>query len=305
MNIILVSNRLSRNGTLTLGDRQSVIFVMALLVVPFLLALFFTYLLLFHAASLQHPFLQSLVLKAQQHEVARNRTYMQENLNAMAVKLGEMQAQMLRLDALGERLAKFSGVNPQEFNFAKLPPRGGSAPGALQQNLTQNDFTQQMEALMHQLDNRADQLGLMEAMVLQQKVKKVALPSNRPVTVGWYSSNYGWRIDPFTGGRAMHEGVDFMADTGTAVHAAGGGIVVFVDHYASYGNMIDVDHGNGLMSRYAHLSKSLVKVGDVVMKGQKIAEVGNTGRSTGAHLHFEVRLNGVPKNPAHYLNMPS
>jgi murein DD-endopeptidase MepM/ murein hydrolase activator NlpD len=276
---------------------------MALLVIPLLLAMIFTYLLLFHAADIPHPYLQSLVLSAQRTEAAKNQVYLRENLNAMAVKLGQMQAHVLRLDSLGERLATLTGMGKQEFNFDKKPGQGGAESGLPSRDMTMSEFGQQLDGLMKKLDDRSDQLGLMEAMLVQQQAKKVAIPSTRPVTAGWYSSNYGYRIDPFTGQKAFHEGVDFMADPGAAIHAAGGGVVVYADTYAGYGNMIEIDHGNGLISRYAHASKVLAKVGDVVMKGQKIGEVGNTGRSTGPHLHFEVRYRGAPQNPEHYLHL--
>lgn len=300
MNIILVSNSLAKSGALTLNHRQVMLLGMMLLTTPILLAIGLTYLTLFHAHRLPHPFLQSLVLSAQQSELDKNREFVQDNLNAMAIKLGQMQAQMLRLDAMGERLAKLSGIGRQEFNFSVPPGRGGAEP-TIQKELSPKDFSLQLDTLMQKLDERADQLGLMEAMLLQQKVKKVALPNQRPVTAGWYSSNFGWRIDPFTGKNAFHEGVDFMSDIGTPIHASGGGIVIFADTYAGYGRMIEIDHGNGLVSRYAHASKIFVKEGDVVMKGQKIAEVGSSGRSTGPHLHFEVRHQGAPQNPEHYL----
>lgn len=302
MNIILVSGQLAKGKTLALGHGQVMALAAALLVLPLVLAVFFTYLLLFHAADIPHPYLQSLVLSAQRTEAARSQAYTRENLNAMAIKLGQLQAQMLRLDSLGDRLGKLNGIGRQEFNFAKAPGQGGPESSVPARDLTMGEFGQQLDALMKQLDNRSDQLGLMEALAVQQQAKKVALPSERPVTTGWYSSNYGWRIDPFTGQKAFHEGVDFMADSGTPIHAAGGGIVVYADSYAGYGNMIEIDHGNGLISRYAHSSKILAKVGDVVMKGQKIGEVGNTGRSTGPHLHFEVRHRGAPQNPEHYLH---
>jgi murein DD-endopeptidase MepM/ murein hydrolase activator NlpD len=300
MNIILVSNSLAKSGSLTLNNRQVILLGFGLLALPLLLAAGMTYMALFHASLLPHPFLQTLVLSAQQNELEKNREYVQENLNAMAVKLGQMQAQMLRLDAMGERLAKLSGLPRQEFNFSLKPGRGGAEP-SIQKDLTPKDFSQQLDALMNKLDERADNLGLMEAMLLQQKVKVVALPNQRPVSTGWYSSNYGWRIDPFTGKNAFHEGVDFMADVGSSIHAAGGGVVVFADTHAGYGRLIEIDHGNGLVSRYAHASKITVKEGDVVMKGQKIGEVGSSGRSTGPHLHFEVRHDGAPQNPEHYL----
>lgn len=304
MNIILVSNNLAKSRTIALDGKRIALLGIGLLLVPLLLAVVLTYLSLFHASLLPHPYLQSLVLSSQQNELSKNREYVQENLSAMAMKLGQMQAQMLRLDALGERLAKLSGMGKQEFNFTTPPGRGGAESGFPQKALTQQDFGRQLDELMNKLDARADQLGMMEALLLQQKVKKVAMPSSLPVTTVWHSSNFGWRIDPFTGKNAFHEGVDFMAETGTPIYAAGGGIVVYADVNAGYGNTVDIDHGNGLVSRYAHASKINVKVGDVVMKGQKIAEVGNTGHSTGPHLHFEVRHQGAAQNPEHYLKMP-
>jgi len=301
VNIILVSGKLAKGKTVALSHTQVMTLGMALLVFPLLLAMVFTYLLLFHAADIPHPYLQSLVLSAQRTEAAKSQVYLRENLSAMAVKLGQMQAQVLRLDSLGERLATLTGMGKQEFNFDKKPGQGGAESSLPARDMTLSEFGHQLDDLMKKLDDRSDQLGLMESVLVQQQAKKVAMPSARPVSVGWYSSNFGYRIDPFTGQKAFHEGVDFVADSGTAIHAAGGGIVVYADTYAGYGNMIEIDHGNGLISRYAHASKVLAKVGDVVMKGQKIGEVGTTGRSTGPHLHFEVRLRGAPQNPEHYL----
>lgn len=303
MNIILVSGKLAKGKTMALNHAQVMTLGMALLIFPLLLAMVFTYLLLFHAADIPHPYLQSLVLSAQRTETAKSQMYLRENLNAMAAKLGQMQAHVLRLDSLGERLATLTGIGKQEFNFDKKPGQGGAESSQSAHDMSMNEFGQQLDDLMKKLDDRSDQLGLMDAMLVQQQANKVAIPSTRPVTTGWYSSNYGYRIDPFTGQKAFHEGVDFMADPGTAIHAAGGGIVVYADTYAGYGNMLEIDHGNGLISRYAHASKLLAKVGDVVMKGQKIGEVGSTGRSTGPHLHFEVRHHGAPQNPEHYLHL--
>ncbi|HUW49632.1 MAG TPA: M23 family metallopeptidase [Sulfuricella sp.] len=302
MNVILVSGKLAKGKTVAFSHSQVMAMGAALLVFPLLLAMVFTYLLLFHAADIPHPYLQSLVLSAQRTQEAKSQAYLRENLNAMAVKLGQMQAHVLRLDALGERLAKLTGISKQEFGFGKQPGQGGAESSMPSHELSMGEFNQQLDRLMKDLENRSDQLGLTEAMLVQQQAKKVAMPSSRPVSVGWYSSNFGYRIDPFTGRKAFHEGVDFMTDVGTPIYAAGGGVVVYSDSYAGYGNMIEIDHGNGLTSRYAHTSKMLVKVGDVVMKGQEIGETGNTGRSTGPHLHFEVRLHGVPQNPDLYLH---
>lgn len=303
MNIILVSGKLAKGKTVALSHPQILALGAALLVFPLLLAVVFTYVLLFHAVDIPHPYLQSLVLSAQHTEASKNQMYLRENLNAMAVKLGQMQAHVLRLDSLGERLAKLTGIGKQEFNFENKPGQGGAESSIPARDMTMGEFGLRLDELIKKLDDRSDQLGLMEAMLVQQQAKKVAMPSTRPVDTGWYSSNFGWRIDPFTGQNAFHEGVDFMADIGTPIVAAGGGLVVYSDTYAGYGNMIEIDHGDGLISRYAHTSKMLVKVGDVVMKGQKIGEVGNTGRSTGPHLHFEVRYHGAPQNPEQYLHM--
>ena len=152
------------------------------------------------------------------------------------------------------------------------------------------------------MDDRTDKLGLLDSMLMQDRLTRKMLPSVMPITGGSYSSNFGWRADPFTGRNAFHEGVDFISASGTAIIAAAGGVVVYSDYHPEYGNMIEVDHGNDFVTRYGHASKRLVKIGDVVLRGQKIAEVGSTGRSTGSHLHFEVRNRGVPLNPARFLH---
>lgn len=301
MNIILVSDSLAKGRIVTLGNFQVILLAVVLLLLPLMSAAALYYFAVFHAGSIPSPYLQSVLLSAQQKEAARNRAYMQESLNAMAARLGQLQAQMLRLDALGERLVKQSGLPEQEFNFRKMPGRGGAESSTPQVGLNSDQFQRELDRLAHQFDVRTDQMSVLEAMVLRERVKKHTLPTVQPVSTGWYSSNFGWRLDPFTGKQAFHEGVDFMADPGTPIKAAAGGMVIYSDSHPGYGKMLEIDHGNGLVSRYAHASKLLVKVGDVVLQGQKVAEVGNTGRSTGPHLHFEVLYKGAPQNPARYL----
>lgn len=303
MNIILVSERLAKARTITLGLPQLALLGLGAMVSVVAAAAAMNYLMLRVASDFNVPYLQTMLLSAQQEQHEKTQSYLRENLNAMAVKLGQMQAQLVRLDTLGERLAKLAGFKPQDLAFGEIPGRGGAISSLPSQDLPLGDFTRQLDALTRQLDDRGDKLGILESLFTLDSAKKKLIPTMLPVEGGWYSSNYGWRIDPFTGQKAFHEGVDFMADPGTAIHAAGGGIVVYADTYAGYGNMIEIDHGNGLISRYAHASKVLAKVGDVVMKGQKIGEVGNTGRSTGSHLHFEVRHRGAPQNPEHYLHL--
>ncbi len=301
MNIIIVSDRLSKSRTICLGRCKASLILAGLLAGLVLLSFLASYLLLFHFGDLKIPFVQQLVLSAQQTEAEKNRVYLQQSLNAMAIKVGEMQAQMLRLDALGERVAKIAGIKKEEFQFDQKPGRGGAAPPADAQPLPLSEFAADLDQLAKQVDDRADRLAVMESLLSRERVKRAALPSALPVVTGFFSSNFGWRIDPFTGLRAMHEGVDFMAPIGSPIKAAAGGIVVYSAYNPSYGNMIEIDHGNGLISRYAHASKRLVKEGDVVLRGQKIGEVGSTGRSTGPHLHFEVLNRGVPQNPTRYL----
>ena len=151
------------------------------------------------------------------------------------------------------------------------------------------------------MENRTDLLGVLEAQMFEQAVKKKLLPTILPVSGTYNASSFGMRIDPFTGQNTMHEGMDFLADTGTQIVAAAGGVVLFSGFHPQYGNMIDVDHGNDLVTRYAHCSKLFVKEGDLIQRGRKIALVGTTGRSTGSHLHFEVRFRGAAQNPARFL----
>jgi murein DD-endopeptidase MepM/ murein hydrolase activator NlpD len=227
-----------------------------------------------------------------------------DNLNALAVRLGQMQAQLLRLDTLGERLAKLAGFRPQDLMFGQAPGQGGAVSSIPSQDLSFGDLSRQLDALTRALDDRGDKLGVLDSAYTADSARKKLIPTVLPVQAAWNSSTYGWRIDPFTGQRAFHEGIDFIAHFGTTIRAAAGGVVVYSDLHPQYGNMVEIDHGNELITRYAHASRRLVKVGDVVLSGAPIAEVGRTGRSTGTHLHFEVRYRGVPQNPSHFLRSP-
>jgi murein DD-endopeptidase MepM/ murein hydrolase activator NlpD len=255
-----------------------------------------------YAAELRIPVLQQLVLASQEAEAERGRAFVQQNLNAMAVKLGEMQAQLTRLDALGERLSSLAGIRPQEFRFSEAPGLGGAAPTLMPpQNLSLPEFGEKLALLSRHVENRNDLLGVLEAQLFEAAVKKKLLPTIMPVEAPYNASGFGRRIDPFTGQWAMHEGIDFLADAGSPVIAAAGGVVQFAGIHPQYGIMIDIDHGNDLVTRYAHLSKLFVREGDVVVRGRRVALSGNTGRSTGPHLHFEVRFRGSAQNPAKFL----
>jgi murein DD-endopeptidase MepM/ murein hydrolase activator NlpD len=299
LNIILVSGAAARARTITLDWRHwtAAAALLGALFVAF--TLLFNYATLRWAAAVQHPWLQAIVLADQREEAKRTQEKVQGHLNAMAVRLGELQAEVLRLEGLGERLAKAAGLKPQE-----LPPppgRGGAVSSLPSRDLGLAEFTGLVDRLALDVTTRGDQLEVLEALLVQTSAHRKFLPSLRPVGEGWFSSTFGYRIDPFTGQNSFHEGVDFVAEPGTPFHAAASGKVIHAGWHPQYGKMLEIDHGNGLVSRYAHASSLAAAEGDLVVRGQRIGAVGSTGRSTGPHLHFEVRLNGVPQNPARFL----
>jgi murein DD-endopeptidase MepM/ murein hydrolase activator NlpD len=222
--------------------------------------------------------------------------YMRANLDAMARKLGEMQARMTQVDSLGERVAGLAGLNPAEF---KAVGAGGALIG--ERELTLSELSGAMDSLEAEVGSRVDWLTVIESRLFDQKIQRAMVPTEQPVQGVKVGSRFGFRIDPFTGRSALHTGLDFPADTGTPILAAAGGVVVVQEYHAAYGNMIEIDHGNDLITRYAHASSVDIKKGDIVKRGQKIAEVGSTGRSTGPHLHFEVWVAGVPQDPQRFL----
>jgi murein DD-endopeptidase MepM/ murein hydrolase activator NlpD len=303
MHIIVVSDRLAKARSIEVPLRHVVLGGIGLAAGFVVLAFLISYLGVRHAAELKLPLLQSLVRSAQQEESERTQEHLRQNLNAMAVKLGEMQAQLMRLDALGERLSTVAGVRPGDFRFGEIPGRGGAAPVALpMRDLSLGDFSRQLDFLAQQTETRSDLYGVLESQLLDARVRQQLTPTALPVSFGsWNASGFGWRIDPITGQMALHEGIDFIAETGTPIEAAASGVVITAEFHTAYGNMVEVAHGADLVTRYAHASKILVKVGQLVKSGEKIAEVGNTGRSTGSHLHFEVRHKGVAQNPAKFL----
>lgn len=305
MNIILVSGRLAKARTITIGARQITMMSMGLVVSVFVLAGTLNYLMLRYASALHFlPYLQNSVVSMQQAQQSQTESYLRDNLNAMAQRLGEMQAQLLRLDTLGERLAKLAGFKPADFRFNEPPGRGGASSAVPNRDFTVADLSRQIDRLTRTVDDRGDKLGALESLMTLDSAKKKLIPTMLPVLGGGYNSNFGWRIDPFTGQHSYHEGIDFAGGVGTPILAAAGGVVVYAEYHSAYGNMVEIDHGNELITRYAHASKLHVKVGEMVLRGAKIADMGSTGRSTGTHLHFEVRQRGIAVNPAQFLQLP-
>ena len=244
------------------------------------------------------PVIGTLVRLVVKDEVAQQDRFMRENIEVMAKKLGEMQAKMLQLESLGERVSGLAGVNPADITIK--PGQGGKL--IMGRELTMSE----LQATLQELDNvagaRTDLMTVLESRLFEQKIKKMMIPTQTPVPYANLGSSFGWRIDPISGRSALHTGLDFPATAGSAIFAAAGGVVVAQEYQSEYGNMVEIDHGNDLISRYAHASKVYVKRGDLIKRGQKIAEVGNTGRSTGSHLHFEVLVQGIPQDPQKFLN---
>ena len=302
MNIILVSDSLAKSRIVTISQGQIISAAVGLLLAGFVLALGTYFVTMNYAVDLKNPYLRTLFSKLHQKEMQAAEVEMRDNLNAMAVKLGEIQARIMRLDAFGERLGKAAGIKPTEFRFSETPGQGGAVPSLeLQRDISAMELKTRLEELTRLLDDRSDKLGILDSILMEGRVAQKAIPTVLPVEAGYYSSNFGYRIDPFNGRNVFHTGVDFVAPPGTPVSAAAGGVVSAAEFHAEYGHMVDIDHDNGLTTRYAHLSKYKAKVGDIVLKGQYIGEVGATGRATGPHLHFEVREKGVPLNPNRFL----
>jgi len=244
------------------------------------------------------PVIGTLVRLVVKDEVAQQDRYMRENIEVIAKKLGEMQAKMLQLESLGERVSGLAGVNPVDIKIK--PGQGGRLiPGRSLSLVELQDTLQELDSVA---GARTELMTVLESRLFEQKVKKMMIPTQAPVPNANLGSNFGWRIDPITGRSALHTGLDFPATPGTPIFAAAGGVVVTQEVQSEYGNMLEVDHGNDLISRYAHTSKVYVKKGDLIKRGQKIAEVGSTGRSTGPHLHFEVLVEGIPQDPQKFLN---
>ena len=289
MNIILVSNNMAKARTLHWWQA-----LLALAVLMVSVSMLTAACILPQSHTVLKAVNPAAILSAQFNLVRDNP---QEHVNALAIQLGQIQARVMRLDVLGERLAKIAGINETELGS----PAAQGGPMIRSHNLSEQELQQKMEFLTDEIERRADRYGALEALLLQQTLKKSTLPSAQPVDATFNSSSYGWRVDPFTGQMAFHEGLDFMAEVGTPIYAAASGIVVVAERQPEYGNIVKIDHGDGIETRYAHASRILVKPGQRVEKGQEIAEIGNTGRSTGAHLHFEVRLNGAALDPRKFL----
>ena len=240
-------------------------------------------------------------LVKQKAEVGETMKMYQEHMNAMAMRLGQIQARVLRLDALGKRLTEVAHLDRGEFNFDTPPAQGGPMVDQQESNANKADILASLDRLSEQLNDRENQLEVLEKLLMTQKLQEQVFPSGWPISKGWVSSYFGMRTDPFTGKRARHEGIDFAGKEGSPVVAVASGVVVYSGQKFGFGRVVELNHGNGYLTRYAHNKKNLVKTGARVEKGEMLARMGSTGRSTGPHVHFEVLRHNRVVNPAKYI----
>ena len=244
--------------------------------------------------ALLHP---GAAVLAEQAEVAALKTQLQDRVDALAMRLGVMNAHVIRLDALGKRLTQMAHINSREFDFDDDPPQGGSESDGVGRGAQVPDLTSMIDNLGRRIDERSGQFAALENVILGRQLSLEIKPSGRPVREGYISSYFGERMDPFNGEDAFHKGVDFASGAGSDVLAVASGIVTWAGPREGYGNLVELNHGNGYVTRYAHAARTLVTVGDEVERGQAVAVVGSTGRSTGPHVHFEVLKDGREIDP--------
>jgi murein DD-endopeptidase MepM/ murein hydrolase activator NlpD len=242
------------------------------------------------------------LIQQQQTEIARIHKEAQGNLDALALRLGRMQAQMLRLDTLGERLVQQADLDAAEFDFNMPPPVGGPNNAVNHANITVPDFLGMLEALDITAADRETKLMTLEQLIMNRNLHARTRPSGRAVEHGVLSSKYGKRIDPFTGKQEHHKGIDIAGKEGSHILAVADGVVTWAGERSGYGNLVEIRHGNGYVTRYGHNKQPLVEAGDTVSKGDAVALMGSTGRSTGPHVHIEVIHDGKQVNPVKYLN---
>jgi len=305
MDFIVVSHRRGKTWKLRLDAAHAALWLPVVLVIAGLVTLSFTagYFLRGDSKGLPEPLLVrwNAELSAQRAELASARELASESHRALSRRVAELNAQMMRLDAAGERMVKVADLDPKEFDFAQPAAVGGPESESFADAEVAEPLIASIARFEAQLSDRERQLRVLEDLLMASRMQNEVMPSGWPVLKGFVSSLFGYRTDPFTGRGAFHEGVDFAGAYGSGVVAVGAGMVSFAGERSGYGNIVEINHGNGYVTRYGHNSRNLVKTGETVRKGQRVALMGSSGRSTGPHVHFEVLLNGSPVNPSQYI----
>ncbi len=333
MQIMVTHGVLSRTRVFSVSRAQLAMAITALVVVMLLLSGAVYHFIFLTAAREGWPVVSQLVKLVVRDEFAQRDRFMRENLDAMASRVGEMQARMVRLETMGERVAGLAGVKPDDLKVSRNPataasgvvgasapapsptaaasavpshgavlgrPAGAGGPFIPANSTPLERLTLSLQGLDESAERTGDLFTIAQSTLFESRLRALMVPNSRPIEAPM-GSGFGFRSDPFTGRPALHTGLDFAADIGTPILAAAGGVVLSTDQHPQYGNLLEIDHGNGLTTRYAHVSRFLVKAGELVKRGQPVAHVGNSGRSTGPHLHFEVLVEGVPQNPSKFL----
>ena len=303
MQIVLISKSRSKSRSLTFGPVALYTCLFVAMVIG---------LMVFHAGnlyalnvtrdSLKSLYAQTAPIWSQEIEVQQKmldqaQDNAEKNLDALATRLSKLQAHVMRLDALGSRLADMANLNEIKFDVDDTPGVGGPKPPKTQGSMEVSDFIDSLEELNLKIKDRSEKLAAMESMLIDRTLQNQTLPAGSPTNEGWVSSLFGMRTDPITGKMEFHEGIDYAGKSGSPILAVASGIVTWSGARYGYGNVVEINHGNGYQTRYAHNKKNLVVVGQKIEKGQVIALMGSSGRSTGSHVHFEVVSNGKAVNP--------
>jgi len=309
MNIIFVGRSHGKSKTLQLGNKQLILISLFLLFV--LVALVsggYQLKTLLVDANGADTSLDVEIITAWKNEVKEQRSEVNqlkrsahEKVDALTLRMGDMQARLLRLDALGQRLTEVAKLKNGEFDFSQSPALGGPIDASVGESYVMPGLADNIKRIEQQITDVEQQLEVIDSLFVNRNIQKELFIAGRPITWGWMSSAFGYRTDPFTGKRAWHGGVDFAGKENSDIIAVASGVVTWSGDRYGYGNLVEINHGGGYATRYAHCKELFVKVGDIVEKGQVLAAMGSTGRSTGPHVHYEVRKNGKGINPKKYI----
>jgi murein DD-endopeptidase MepM/ murein hydrolase activator NlpD len=301
MNVILYSRRNGRGRQFNLSHPVT-LGVISILAIGLLASTFAAGLTLGQHGMVRIASLSpASALRSEQQQIVVLRAQVQDRVNALAMRLGTINANLMRLNALGKQLTQMANINSREFDFDHDPPQGGSDSDGVGREPEATDVSAMIDDLSRRIDTRNTQFASLESVIVGRQLSDEVKPSGRPVREGYISSYFGERMDPFSGEQAMHKGIDFATETGADVLAVAAGIVTWSGPREGYGNLIEINHGNGYTTRYAHNAETLVSVGDTVQRGQAVAVVGSTGRSTGPHVHFEVLRDGTKIDPMAFI----
>ena len=304
MKVIMVSDKHGQSLSISLARWSRTLFSLCFLGVPLAIGGLIGYTVANNNDVLDPQAVAAIKEKnsKEQQLLAETKLKTEQHLQALTLRMAELQARLVRLDALGERITSVAKLDKGEFDFSQQPAMGGPQSADLGKVYQNPDFVDAIHSLEQRIDNREQQLEILETLMANRKIEDEVFLAGRPIKKGWMSSHFGLRTDPFTGRKAMHEGVDFAGKLGSEIIAVGSGVVTWSGERYGYGRLVEINHGNGFMTRYAHNMENKVEVGDIVKKGQTISLMGSSGRSTGPHVHFEVYKHGRPVDPATYIH---